>query len=482
MSDERRGQVITFYSYKGGVGRSMAVANVATILAQQGHRVLVLDFDFEAPGLHRYFFSPDASLKLGGLIDFFHALRGSLSQRAQRRPATRLDWITAAVQAAWVRERYVNQVTLNYPGARRGAAVDFVAAGHFDDQYPGRVHGFDWKAFFHQYPEVFPILAAEWGRSHDYILIDSRTGVTDIGSICTMLLPEKLVLVFSPNNQSLNGALEVGEQAVRQRASSPDLRPLPLFPLLSRLENAEDELKRQWIHRARESFEAVFKRVYGLDECNLSAYFDRVRIPHTSFYAYDEKIAAERESIVEAQSMAAAYASFIECLGWDNPHAVPEASSRTVGEISKPPRPAQLYVCFSREDEALTMELLRGLRLLERASFVVVLQHDLATNPHTEKAALIQQADIILLMLSPAFLSSEEFHNEDMPWALREHERRDAVLVPLLLRPTDWKFLPLATLQVMPENGVPITRWSDRDEAWQQVSLELRRLIAQRNR
>jgi Mrp family chromosome partitioning ATPase len=48
-------RVVTFYSYKGGTGRSMALANVAWILASAGYRVLAIDWDLEAPGLHRYF-------------------------------------------------------------------------------------------------------------------------------------------------------------------------------------------------------------------------------------------------------------------------------------------------------------------------------------------------------------------------------------------------------------------------------------------
>jgi MinD-like ATPase involved in chromosome partitioning or flagellar assembly len=50
-----RGEVITFYSYKGGTGRSMALANVACLLSRMDRRVLVVDWDLEAPGLHRYF-------------------------------------------------------------------------------------------------------------------------------------------------------------------------------------------------------------------------------------------------------------------------------------------------------------------------------------------------------------------------------------------------------------------------------------------
>src|ERR1051325_7476018 len=70
------GRIITFYSYKGGTGRSMAVANVAWILASNGKRVLCIDWDLEAPGLHRYFhpFLDDKELcQSRGLIDFFSA-------------------------------------------------------------------------------------------------------------------------------------------------------------------------------------------------------------------------------------------------------------------------------------------------------------------------------------------------------------------------------------------------------------------------
>src|SRR5690242_16798181 len=57
MTEDHAGKVVTFYSYKGGTGRTMALANVAFILASNGYRVLVADWDLESPGLHR-FFSP----------------------------------------------------------------------------------------------------------------------------------------------------------------------------------------------------------------------------------------------------------------------------------------------------------------------------------------------------------------------------------------------------------------------------------------
>src|SRR3989442_11330854 len=73
MSETPKGRIVTFYSYKGGTGRSMALANIGWILASNGKRVLVIDWDLEAPGLHRYFhpFLRDKELALTeGVIDF----------------------------------------------------------------------------------------------------------------------------------------------------------------------------------------------------------------------------------------------------------------------------------------------------------------------------------------------------------------------------------------------------------------------------
>ena len=48
------GEIVTFYSYKGGTGRTMALANIAWLLACNGYQVLTIDWDLEAPGLHRF--------------------------------------------------------------------------------------------------------------------------------------------------------------------------------------------------------------------------------------------------------------------------------------------------------------------------------------------------------------------------------------------------------------------------------------------
>src|SRR4051812_3785688 len=75
-SPDIKPRIVTFYSYKGGTGRSMALANVAWILAANGKRVAVIDWDLEAPGLHRYLhpYLRDPELRdSSGVIEFVMA-------------------------------------------------------------------------------------------------------------------------------------------------------------------------------------------------------------------------------------------------------------------------------------------------------------------------------------------------------------------------------------------------------------------------
>src|SRR5688572_5754613 len=67
--------IITFYSYKGGVGRSMALANIAYELSKKGLKVLIVDWDLEAPGLEKYFTSYIKDSNGNGLLPMLLEVR-----------------------------------------------------------------------------------------------------------------------------------------------------------------------------------------------------------------------------------------------------------------------------------------------------------------------------------------------------------------------------------------------------------------------
>ena len=84
-----------------------------------------------------------------------------------------------------------------------------------------------------------------------FILINSRTGLTDSGGVCAFELPDILVLVFTANDQSLEGGLKVvaAAQSAR-RLFAYERAPLAVVPLLSRWDGkSEVKLAKSWMKR-----------------------------------------------------------------------------------------------------------------------------------------------------------------------------------------------------------------------------------------
>ena len=155
MSSEPGAKIITFYSYKGGTGRSMAVANVAWLLANCGNRVLTIDWDLEAPGLHRYFepFLTDKTLEhTTGLIDFVLEFATAAVSRgtSETKPDGYLEYSNILAHATPVVWEFPNHGQLH-----------FVPAGRQDSAYPVRVNSFDWRQFYEK-----RVAASGWKRSN----------------------------------------------------------------------------------------------------------------------------------------------------------------------------------------------------------------------------------------------------------------------------------------------------------------------------
>jgi hypothetical protein len=89
----------------------------------------------------------------------------------------------------------------------------------------------------------------------------------------------------------------------------------------------------------------------------------------------------------------------------------------------------------------------------------------------------LQHADVVLLMISPDFLSSERAMRE-IRSALQTAAERGTRVFPVLLRPVVYEAIgELAGLQPSPKNGIPISEWPRRDEAWSEVTRDIRRTL-----
>ena len=212
--------VTTFYSFKGGVGRSMALANVAVGLANLGRRVLVVDFDLEAPGLDTFdILRPREDVP--GLIDFVHEYL-----RANRAPDARgfMSKLSSSDELAgelWIMPSGAQQATY---------------AAYFSE--------IDWTELYEKRDGylLFEDLKAQWKKivDPDYVLVDSRTGHTNTGGICTRQLPDAVAVLFFPNEQNLRGLTKIVRD-IKAEARTPRKKEIDLHFVMSNVPDLDDE-------------------------------------------------------------------------------------------------------------------------------------------------------------------------------------------------------------------------------------------------
>jgi len=146
-----------------------------------------------------------------------------------------------------------------------------------------------------------------------------------------------------------------------------------------------------------------------------------------------------------------------------------------------PPRQAiRLFYSYSHKDEELRKELEEHLSLLRRQG-VISGWHDRMIGAGEEwKGQLdtnLEEAQIILLLISPSFLASDYCYDIETKRALDRHDKGEATVIPVLLRPVDWQGAPFFRLQGLPIDLRPVTTWTNRDEAFMNIAQGIRRAI-----
>ena len=208
--------VSTFYSFKGGVGRTMAMVNVAVSLAQRGRRVLAVDFDLEAPGLDT-FFELCPKEPTPGLVDYVNRY---------------LDTDQAPDVRDFVGKSQIVDNLLVMPSG----------AGPKD--YAANFGQIDWGALYEEHDGyfLFEDLKEQWRQliEPDYVLIDSRTGYTDTGGICTRQLPDAVTILFFPNEQNLRGLTKVISD-IRSETNAPREKKIQIHFVMSNVPDLDDE-------------------------------------------------------------------------------------------------------------------------------------------------------------------------------------------------------------------------------------------------
>ncbi len=411
----------------------MSLANIAWILASQGQRELANDWDLEAPGLHRYFhpFIDDKELAHSvGLIDFL----ANFVEGARHQPTTTSkDWYEPYTQIG----RHAFSLNWDFPGH---GTLDLLPAGRQGSAYSTRVTSFNWADFYDRlgggvFLEAFKRnLRAEY----DYILIDSRTGISDTSGICTIQMPDDLVVCFTLNMQSVWGAAAAAQSAFEQRMTPHRTSGLRIWPVPMRVElNERDRLE-----RARDDVHARFQKfLHHLPSSERASYWGSVEVLYQPYFAYEEVLAALAERKQQTGSLLRSFESLTSYLSG--------GSVKELGNVDEDRRHAALnsyrdagagpfYLSYNHADREFADRLV----MLLRAKFgrdAILWDNDLlkvGLSWVDTLASAMNEAKAVLLLLSRNYIEGGHAPQE-VAYALKRGLR----VIPLMQDDLSWSEL-----------------------------------------
>jgi hypothetical protein len=187
-----------------------------------------------------------------------------------------------------------------------GGVLDLMTSGDQDRSYPRRVLEFDWAGFFSDDDggEFFETCRREWTRRYDYVLIDSRTGITDSGGICTIQLPDIIVPVFTASRQSVDGVIDIiGRAQEGRQLLAYDRKPAAIVPLPSRFDSrTEYTLAQQWLDEFESKF-AGFYTSWLPKDASVRQVLERTKLPYVPFFSFGERLPVFEETGSDPESL-----------------------------------------------------------------------------------------------------------------------------------------------------------------------------------
>jgi MinD-like ATPase involved in chromosome partitioning or flagellar assembly len=428
--------IVTFYSYKGGVGRSMALANIAVLLARRGLKVLAVDWDLEAPGLERYF----------GYFEIKPGGAGLLRMCMEARDRGTADF---------------RNFTSSFDCEAKHPITLLASGREQDEAYSRNLEAFDWEEFFSKRGGQFvERLRHQWRDEFDIVLIDSRTGLSDTGGICTIQLPDIVVAMFTANYQSLYGVRDVIRLAQKARQGlAYDRMPLSVLPLPARWGVQEFQETQVWLDRVTEGVKEFYedwlpRTIRARDVA------ERIKIPQADFFGFGEKLAVVEQGWTDPQGMGFVYdqvASFLASDFTNLSALVGEQAVRDAdrSEVAMPARAAtkppesedylyDIFVSYDRSMsewvlefvEALKQELM-ALRADEPKIFIDLREIRLDQSWEEQLSEVLTRSKVLLAFLTPRYAASRFARREFLTFRERMRKTGKRLLAPVVLRGND---------------------------------------------
>jgi len=143
-------------------------------------------------------------------------------------------------------------------------------------------------------------------------------------------------------------------------------------------------------------------------------------------------------------------------------------------------RSIKVFISYARADQELCKKLEDHLSPLQYSGQITIWQDQeipVGANWEDQINTHLNDADLILLLISASFIASKYCWNKEVQIALERHKAGRARVIPVILKPTDWQNTPLGQLQALPAEAKPVTQWSDQDAALDNVVRGIRSVV-----
>jgi hypothetical protein len=142
----------------------------------------------------------------------------------------------------------------------------------------------------------------------------------------------------------------------------------------------------------------------------------------------------------------------------------------------------EIFCCYAHRDQSLLNELKAHLMPLQHQGLITIWADtdiDAGIEWGKEIEKHLDAAQIILLLVSPDFMSSEHCYSKEMKRAMERHQNGEARVIPIILRSVAWQDAPFGKLQALPTKAQPVisSKWHDSDEAFLDIVGRIRRVI-----
>jgi WD40 repeat protein len=301
----------TFYSFKGGVGRTLTLVNTAVELTRRGYQVIIWDMDIEAPGIQN--------------IPYFQKLTGKI----------KTGFIDIAAEfiknnGEEINRKIFNNSIITHPD---NPNLHLLSAGNLENQkeYSQKFSSLRWDKLFGKEDapgfQLFETIREALLNYHpDFVLIDSRTGFTDIGGICCFRLPDVVFLVFSYGSQQMKGIRSIYNSLTNDvwlRRIRLD-RPLKTYLLASMIPMDRPDLRKirreKWLENHSPDFNIHVEIPFNVEMAFNDTLWP-VEYPDHQFCQYYSKIAGileeERLNILPVQEKVQDRSENIYKEGWE---------------------------------------------------------------------------------------------------------------------------------------------------------------------